>query len=100
MDAERFTEAAVQLVASAQAIARTRQNQQVTPLHLAASLLADPAGLPSRVVERAGGDATTARAAVDAELAKLPKVSGESAQYLSNDLSRTFDAANALSAEW
>ncbi len=100
MDAERFTEAALELVASAQAVARTRQHQQVTPLHLAASLLADPAGLPSRVVERAGGDAATARAAVDADLAKLPKVSGETAQYLSNDLSRTFDAANVLAGEW
>jgi len=100
MDAERFTEAALQLVASAQAVARTRQNQQVTPLHLAASLLADPAGLPSRVVERAGGDAGAARAAVNAELDKLPKVSGEAAQYLSQELSRAFDAANVLAGEW
>ena len=100
MDAERFTEAALQLVASAQAVARTRQNQQVTPLHLAAALLADPAGLPSRVVERAGGDAGAARGAVDAALEKLPKVSGEAAQYLSNDLSRTFDTANTLAGEW
>ena len=100
MDAERFTEAALQLVASAQAVARTRQNQQVTPLHLAAALLADPAGLPSRVIERAGGDAAAARAAVDAELSRLPKVSGEAAQYLSTDLSRTLDAASALASEW
>jgi ATP-dependent Clp protease ATP-binding subunit ClpB len=100
MDAERFTEAALELVASAQAVARTRQNQQVTLLHLAASLLADPAGLPSRVVERAGGDAGAARAAVNTELDKLPKVSGEAAQYLSQELSRAFDAANALAAEW
>ena len=100
MDPERFTEAALQLVASAQAVARTRQNQQVTPLHLAASLLADPEGLPSRVVQRAGGDPAAARSAIDRALDALPKVSGEAAQYLSNELSRTFDAASAQAAEW
>src|SRR5690554_6247734 len=100
MDAERFTEAALQLVASAQSVARTRQHQQVTPLHLAASLLADDEGVPARVVTSAGGDLQAARSAVDAALEKLPKVSGEAAQYLSNDLSRTFDEASALAAEW
>ena len=100
MDAERFTEAALQLVASAQAVARTRGNQQVTPLHLAASLLADPAGLPARVVERAGGNVAAAQAAVNAELDKLPKVSGEAGQYLSADLNRVFGSANSLSSEW
>ncbi len=100
MDPERFTEAALQLVSSAQAVARTRQNQQVTPLHLGASLLADPEGLPSRVVQRAGGDPAAARSAIDRALDNLPKVSGEAAQYLSNDLSRVFDAATAQAAEW
>ncbi len=100
MDAERFTEAALQLVASAQAVARTRNNQQVTPLHLAASLLADPAGLPARVVERAGGEVSAAQVALNTALDRLPKVSGEAGQYLSTDLNRTFDAADALAREW
>ncbi|MFA7461483.1 MAG: ATP-dependent chaperone ClpB, partial [Trueperaceae bacterium] len=70
------------------------------PLHLGASLLADPEGLPSRVVQRAGGDPAAARSAIDRALDNLPKVSGEAAQYLSNDLSRVFDAATAQAAEW
>jgi len=100
MDAERFTEAALQLVASAQQVARTRQHQQVGPLHLAASLLADPAGLPSRVVERAGADAPAARASIDAALAKQPVVSGAEGQYMAPELDRVFTRAEALGAEW
>ena len=100
MDPERFTEAALQLVASAQSVARTRQHQQVAPLHLAAALLADPSGVPARVVERAGTDPQTVRTAVDAALEKLPKVSGDAGQYLSSELGRAFDAAEALAREW
>ena len=100
MDAERFTEAALQLVASAQQVARTRQNQQVGPLHLAASLLADPSGLPSRVVERAGADPEAARATIDAGLAKLPVVSGADGQFMSPVLGNAFTRAEELAKEW
>ncbi|HRN19354.1 MAG TPA: Clp protease N-terminal domain-containing protein, partial [Trueperaceae bacterium] len=100
MDAERFTEAALQLVASAQQVARTRQNQQVGPLHLAASLLADPSGLPSRVVERAGADPEAARSTIDAGLAKLPVVSGADGQFMSPVLGNAFTRAEELAKEW
>ncbi|MBW7915139.1 MAG: ATP-dependent chaperone ClpB [Trueperaceae bacterium] len=100
MDAERFTEAALQLVASAQQVARARQHQQVGPLHLAAALLADPAGLPSRVVERAGADPAAARAAVDAGLAKLPVVTGADGQFMSAELGTAFTRAEAVAKEW
>ncbi len=100
MDAERFTEAALQLVASAQQVARARRNQQVGPLHLAAALLADPEGLPSRVVQRAGGDPAAARASADAALAKLPVVSGAEGQFMSAELGTAFSRAEALAREW
>ena len=100
MDAERFTESALQMLASAQQIAQTRGNQSVTPLHAAAALLADPSGPAARVVERAGGDVKQAQAAVDAALANLPKVSGGSGQYMSSEMSRAFDEAERLAQEW
>ncbi len=100
MDPERFTEVALQLIASAQQIARTRQQQQVTTTHLAASLLADPSGLPSRVVEKAGGNAERARAAIDAALGRLPVVSGDSSQFMSPELARALDHAEAVAREW
>ena len=104
MDPERFTEAALQLVASAQQIAGTRHHQQVGPLHLAASLLADPAGPPARVVERAGGDVAQARTAIDTALNRLPKVTGDTGQpagqYMSPELGRMFERAESLAKEW
>ncbi len=103
MDAERFTETALQLVASAQQIARTRHHQQVGPAHLAAALLADPQGPPARVVERAGGDLPQIQAAVDAALGRLPAVTGDdaqAAQYVRPELQATFDRAEALARSW
>jgi ATP-dependent Clp protease ATP-binding subunit ClpB len=76
MDANRLTETALQLVASAQQIAQTRRHASVTPLHLARALLADAQQPPARVLERAGGDLAQAQAALDAALRREPAVSG------------------------
>ena len=101
MDQGRFTEAALQMVASAQQVARARQHQQVTPVHLLTALLADPSGLPSRVVEAAGGSADAARQALDQELERLPQVSGGGGElYLSNDMARALQDANAVAQAW
>ncbi|HZJ10693.1 MAG TPA: ATP-dependent chaperone ClpB [Trueperaceae bacterium] len=100
MDAERFTEAALQMVASAQQVARARQHQQLTPLHLTAALLGDPEGLPTRVVERAGLSGDEARAAVDAALGRLPQVSGSGEQFMSAELAKALEGAEKLAGEF
>lgn len=100
MDSERFTESALQTVASAQQVARTRNHQNIVPAHLGAALLADPEGPASRVLARAGGDLKQAQAALDAALAKLPKVSGDSGQYMSQEIAKVFDEAEKLAADW
>ncbi len=100
MDAERLTESALQAVASAQQIARTRGQQNILPVHLGAALLADPQSVAARVVERAGGDVAQAQMALNGILDKLPKVSGDSQQYMSQEIVKVFDAAEKLSQEW
>jgi ATP-dependent Clp protease ATP-binding subunit ClpB len=100
MNAERLTESALTLVGSAQQIARTRQNQTLTPLHLVAALVADPNGPAARVVARAGGDLGQLQAALDAALARLPKVSGADAQYMSGEMAQVFDEAERLATAW
>ncbi|HET8985392.1 MAG TPA: AAA family ATPase, partial [Trueperaceae bacterium] len=99
MDAERFTEAALALVASSQQVARTRQHQQVTVLHLIAALLADDAGVPARVVSKAGADVAAIRQGIDDKLSRLPKVAGSDSQYMDQAMGRVFDAAETLAAE-
>ncbi|CAN5727740.1 ATP-dependent chaperone ClpB [soil metagenome] len=100
MDAERLTETTVQLVASAQQIARTRGHQSVAPLHIARSLLADPAGPAARVVERAGGSVGQINAALDTALARLPKVSGSDAQYMAPAVATAFERADEVARRW
>ena len=76
MDANRFTETALQLLGSAREIARTRRNPAVTPLHLARALVSDAQQPPARVLERAGGSLPAAQAALDAALGREPTVAG------------------------
>jgi len=99
MDAERFTETALQAIAGAQEIARARQHQQVTAAHVAAALLADAEGPPARLVARAGGDLGQAQAAVDTVLGRLPKVSGGDGQYMAPEMGGVFERAEALAAQ-
>ena len=100
MDAERFTESALQTVASAQNIARVRKEQNIVPAHLGAALLADPQSPAARVLERAGGDLGQVQAALDTALNKLPKVSGGSGQYMSPEMARVFDEAERTAKDW
>ena len=100
MNADRLTETTVQLVAAAQQVARARGHQQVTALHLASALLADPEGPCARVLERAGGDLKQTQAALDAGLQRLPTVSGADAQYMAPELAATFDEADGVARAW
>ncbi len=101
MDAERFTRSARAALQAAQDVARTRGQQRIAPLHLAAALLADADGPPARVVRRAGGDPAQAYASLDAALAKAPKVAGDAAApYLAEELATVLRDADALATEW
>ena len=100
MNAERLTETALQLVGSAQQIARTRNHQTLTPAHLATAFLADPESPASRVLERAGGDLKQANAALEVVLGGLPKVSGGDGQYMAAETAAAFAEAEVLAERW
>jgi ATP-dependent Clp protease ATP-binding subunit ClpB len=100
MNADRLTETTTTLVAAAQQLARARSHQQVTALHLASALLADPDGPSARVLARAGGDVGQVQAALEASLARLPTVSGADAQYLAPELAAAFDEAENVARAW
>jgi ATP-dependent Clp protease ATP-binding subunit ClpB len=100
MNADRFTETTLQLVASAQQIAQTRQHQALTPLHLAASLLADPDGPSGRVVARAGGELPAIRGALDDVLERQPKVAGATDLYMAPELGAVFSEADSVARAW
>src|SRR3974390_1570453 len=95
MNFEKYTDRARGFVQSAQSIAHREGHQQFAPEHLLKVLLDDPEGLAAGLIDRSGGNSRQALQAVEAALAKRPKVSGGGAGqvYLDPTLARVFDAA-------
>jgi ATP-dependent Clp protease ATP-binding subunit ClpB len=98
MDFEKFTDRARGFVQSAQSLAVREGHQQFTPEHLLKVLLDDPEGLAAGLIDRSGGRSREALTAVEAALAKMPKVSGSGAGqvYLAPSLARVFDQAQKV----
>ena len=76
MDIEKFTERARGFLQAASTIAMREYHQQLTPEHLLKALLDDEEGAAAGLIRAAGGDDKAARVAVEADVAKLPKVQG------------------------
>ena len=95
MDFEKYTDRARGFVQSAQSLALREGHQQFAPEHILKVLLDDPEGLAAGLIDRSGGRSREALAAVEASLAKLPKVSGAGGGqlYLAPATARVFDAA-------
>src|SRR5215471_11340710 len=95
MDFEKYTDRARWFVQSAQSLALREGHQQFAPEHLLKVLLDDPEGLAAGLIDRSGGRSREALSAVEAALAKRPKVEGGGAGqlYLDPALARVFAAA-------
>lgn len=76
MNLDRFTEKAMSVLGNAQSIALQHDHQQLTPLHLLQAFLEDGEGYASRLLNKAGIDATAVVSVVEEELNKLPQVIG------------------------
>jgi ATP-dependent Clp protease ATP-binding subunit ClpB len=95
MDIEKFTDRARGFLQAAGTIAIREYHQRVTPEHLLKALLDDEQGAATGLIRAAGGDPVAARQAVDAEMARQPKVSGGGAgePQFAADIVRVLDAA-------
>jgi ATP-dependent Clp protease ATP-binding subunit ClpB len=95
MNFEKYTDRSRGFVQSAQSLAQREGHQQFAPEHLLKVLLDDPEGLAAGLIDRSGGNSRQALQAVEASLAKRPKISGGGAGqvYLDPALARVFDAA-------
>src|SRR5882672_9007578 len=95
MNIEKYTDRARGFVQSAQSLAQREGHQQFAPEHLLKVLLDDPEGLAAGLIDRSGGRSREALNAVEAALAKRPKVGGSGAGqlYLDPALARVFDTA-------
>jgi ATP-dependent Clp protease ATP-binding subunit ClpB len=98
MDFEKYTDRARGFIQSAQGLALREGHQQFATEHLLKVLLDDPEGLAAGLIDRSGGRSREALSAVEAALAKRPKVSGGGAGqvYLDPTLARAFDQAQKV----
>ena len=100
MNTERYTALLRKAIMAAQSQALTASHQQLTPLHLLASLLETGEGsqdsIAATLVRQAGGDSRALAQSVTAKLSKLPKVTGSGAQLsLDPQLARLLTDAEA-----
>ncbi|MGH7044960.1 MAG: ATP-dependent chaperone ClpB [Stellaceae bacterium] len=98
MEFEKYTERSKGFIQSAQALALRSGHQRLTPEHLLKVLLDDKEGLSANLIRAAGGDPAAALSAVEAELARLPRVEGSGAGqvYMSPEIARVFEQAEQI----
>src|SRR5947207_4677399 len=99
MNQEKYTERMRGFLQSAQMLALREGHQRFVPDHLLKVLLDDPEGLAANLITSAGGDSRAVHRAVEANLAKQPKVEGQGAGqvYMAPETARLFDQAEAIS---
>jgi ATP-dependent Clp protease ATP-binding subunit ClpB len=76
----RFTEKSQEALVTAQQLAESLNHSQVEPEHLLAALLQQPEGIVPQVLQRAGANPQSLLQQVEAELNKMPKVTGTGVQ--------------------
>jgi ATP-dependent Clp protease ATP-binding subunit ClpB len=96
MNIDLYSDRAKQAIQSAQSLALARRHQQLAPEHLLKVLLEEKDGLARALIQSAGGRPDSADQAVEAALAKMPKVEGGSGQlYMRPETASVFAAAEA-----
>ncbi|MDP2085173.1 MAG: ATP-dependent chaperone ClpB [Gemmobacter sp.] len=97
MNLEKFTERSRGFLQAAQTIAMREGHQRLVSEHLLKALMDDDQGLAANLIRRAGGAPERVLEAVDAAVAKLPKVSGGSGEvYTDQSLVRILTEAETL----
>jgi ATP-dependent Clp protease ATP-binding subunit ClpB len=91
MNIDIYSDRAKQAISSAQSLALARRHQQLAPEHILKVLLEEKDGLSRALIQSAGGRPDEADKAVDAAIAKVPKVEGGSGQlYMKPETARVF----------
>ena len=98
MEFEKYTDRAKGFIQAAQGLALRRGHQRLMPEHLLMVLLEDQEGLANNLIRAAQADPRVVLGAVEAELAKLPRVEGSGAGqvYLSPEIARIFEQAEQI----
>ncbi len=93
MNAQKFTQKSLEAIQSAQSIALSHQNQQIEQVHLLAALLQQEGGLIPQLLKKMGLTVESLDAAVNAEIDKLPAVTGSGREADKYYIARAVDTA-------
>ncbi|MEJ6709204.1 MAG: ATP-dependent chaperone ClpB [Amylibacter sp.] len=100
MNLEKFTERSRGMIQSAQTLAMREDHQRFTPQHMLKALLDDSEGLAANLIKAAGGNPVQVLQDLDANLGKMPKVSGDSGQiYMDGQTTKVFGEAEKLATK-
>ncbi len=100
MNLDKFTERSRGFLQAAQTIAMREGHQALTPEHLLKALMDDDQGLAANLIKRAGGAPERVIEAVEAAIAKLPKISGDAGQtYMDRATGRVLDEAEKVATK-
>lgn len=94
MNTEKFTQKSLEAINSAQKIAESKSNQQLTGLHLLAGILNDKDGIIYGLLQKSGISADMLLKDTENEIEKLPKVSG-AGMYMSRETGEILSEAEA-----
>ena len=90
---EKMTVKAQEAVQSAQEVAARHENQQIEPVHLLASLVAQADGVVSPLLARLGIRSEVLMQEVEREIGRLPKVQGFGQQHMGRPLNDVLERA-------
>ncbi|HXN94262.1 MAG TPA: AAA family ATPase, partial [Candidatus Acidoferrales bacterium] len=101
---EKMTVKAQEAVQSAQEVAARHENQQIEPIHLLSSLVAQADGVVSPLLARLGIRTEVLTQEIEREIGRLPKVQGFAQQHMGkalNDvLERAFKEADSFKDDY
>ncbi len=101
---DKLTIKAQEALQAAQEVAARHDQQQIEPLHLLAALIERPDGVVPPLMARLGVRAEVLSGAIEAQLVRLPRVTGVSQQYLgpaaNAAVERAFEEAGRFKDEY
>ncbi|MBM6939283.1 ATP-dependent chaperone ClpB [Pseudoflavonifractor phocaeensis] len=102
MNAQKYTQKSLEAIRSAQSLAVEYGNQQIEQPHILLALLTAEQGLVPQLLAKLGLTVPSFQAAVQAEVEKLPRVSGSGREmdkvYVAQDVDKLFNQAEAIAA--
>jgi len=91
MNAQKYTQKSLAAIQAAQELTINNDNQQIEQIHILSALLNQDGGLVPQLLKRMGITVESLDAAVNRELAKLPRVTGSGREAGKYYIARTVD---------